>query len=118
VLHPQTRRAAPEELCAKEDGAHNPKGESTAENEAARTTNSVRTTGEHEPKGASPTNPTRGTRPSGRKKTGAHNPTDASHPGTGRGVRLQVRAGKCSAQPEGCVRPQQPGLSMCMSGAH
>jgi len=84
VLHPQTRRAAPEEVSAKEDGAHNPKGESTAENEAARTTNSVRTTGEHDPKGASPRNPdTPHESKWALKKNGAHNPKGASNPKQG-----------------------------------
>jgi len=51
VLHPETRRAAREQVGAKTNGAHKPKGASTPENRAARTTKSVRTTGEHDPKG-------------------------------------------------------------------
>jgi len=68
-------------LGAKEDGAHNPKGASTAENGAARTTKSVRTTAEHDRNSASPTNPdTPHESKWALKKKGAHNPKGASNP--------------------------------------
>jgi len=51
VLHPATRHAAQENVRAKKKGAHNPKGASTPENRAARTTKGVRSTGEHDPEG-------------------------------------------------------------------
>ena len=51
VLHPATRHAAQENVRAKEIGAHNPKGASTLEIRAERTTRGVRSTGEHDPEG-------------------------------------------------------------------
>jgi len=51
VLHPETSLTARDQVGAKKKGAHNPKGALTLENQAARTTKSVRTTGEDDPKG-------------------------------------------------------------------
>jgi len=111
-------------LGAKEDGAHNPKGATTAEHGAARTTKSVRTTGEHDPKGASPKNPdTPHESKLALKKNGAHNPKGASNPQHGaarntNSVRTTGEHDPKGASPRNPDTPHESNWALKKNGAH
>jgi len=108
----------------KKNGAHNPKGASTAENGAARTTKSVRTTGEHDPKGASPRKPdTPHESKWARKKNGAHNPKGASTAETGaartnKSVRTTGEHDPKGASPRIPDTPHKSKWALEKQGAH